>query len=84
MPGLPRPVWMIGKSGDCRECAEAIRDSLGDGQIIRITPPTGAGFFGPYRGQDTASWNMGNHYVVVLNGRVYDAFTPAGGEAIAD
>ncbi len=55
---------------------------LGDGQIVRFGP---AGtFFGNYRRQETINWNNGNHVVVVLNGRVYDAFTPKGGESIAE
>ncbi|WP_306321775.1 MULTISPECIES: hypothetical protein [unclassified Streptomyces] len=41
-------------------------------------------FFGKYRDQETINWNNGNHYVVVRDGRVYDAFTPKGGESIAE
>jgi hypothetical protein len=68
--------------GDCQACAERIRDSLGDGAVIRIPAP--GPFFGKYRDQETPNWNNGYHAVVVLNGRVYDAFTPKGGELIAD
>jgi len=83
VPGLPRAASMISNGpGDCAVCAQRIRDSLGDGEIIRFSPP--GGFFGNYREQDTYNWNNGYHAVVVLNGRVYDAFTPKGGELIAD
>ncbi|MFC9061219.1 ALF repeat-containing protein, partial [Streptomyces sp. NPDC057074] len=77
VPGMPRPATAIPRTGDCKACAERIRDSLGGGEIVRFDPPR---YFGPYRGQDTMSWT--HHYVVVLDDRVYDAFTPSGGEAV--
>ncbi|MFC9946334.1 hypothetical protein ACFVI1_25575, partial [Streptomyces pratensis] len=80
VPGLPRDKSMITKGpGDCKACAERIRDSLGGGEIVRFGPP--GKYFGNYRGQDTSGWS--HHYVVVLNDRVYDAFAPKGGESIA-
>ncbi|WP_328656254.1 hypothetical protein [Streptomyces sp. NBC_00334] len=83
VPGLPGAASQITNGpGDCQACAERIRDSLGDGQVVRFGP---AGpFFGNYRGQGTINWDNGYHAVVVLNDRVYDAFTPKGGESIAE
>ncbi|PPA39229.1 hypothetical protein BF14_005360 [Streptomyces griseus] len=83
IPGFPRDKSKITSgAGDCQACAERIRDNLGDGKIVRFRP---AGpYFGKYRGQDTDGWNNGYHVVVVLNGRVYDAFTPKAGESIPE
>ncbi|MEW2082438.1 polymorphic toxin-type HINT domain-containing protein [Streptomyces sp. NPDC005283] len=80
IPGLPRPASKITDGpGDCQACAEGIRDSLGGGDLVRFNPPR---FFGPYRKQDTMNWT--HHWVVVKDGRVYDAFTPRAGETIAE
>ncbi|WP_097867951.1 hypothetical protein [Streptomyces sp. rh34] len=83
IPGLPRDKSKITSGpGDCQACAERIRDNLGDGKIVWFGP---AGpYFGKYREQDTDFWNNSYHVVVVLNGRVYDAFTPKAGESIPE
>lgn len=79
VPGLPRNKSKITNGpGDCRECAEKIRDSLGGGDIHRFEPSPFPNF-GPYQGQPQ-SWT--HHYAVVKDGRVYDAFTPRGGVTI--
>lgn len=79
VPGFPRDKSKITNGpGDCKACAEQIRDSLGGGEIIRFEKP--GNFFGDYREQYN-TWD--HHYVVVRDGRVYDAFTPKGGETIA-
>ncbi|MET8541073.1 polymorphic toxin-type HINT domain-containing protein, partial [Kitasatospora sp. NPDC004799] len=81
VPGLPRTPDKIGTGpGDCKECAESIRDSLGGGNVVRFDPaPYPA--FGRYQGQEHV-WT--HHYVVVRDGRVYDAFTPRGGLTIPE
>ncbi|MFC5019434.1 hypothetical protein [Streptomyces lienomycini] len=58
VPGLPKAASQITNGpGDCQACAERIRDSLGDGQVVRFGP---AGpFFGNYRGQGTINWDNG-------------------------
>jgi RHS repeat-associated protein len=50
----------------------SITDPRIGGDIKVIQPPKGAKFLGKYRGQ-TPGWN--DHWVVVKDGRVYDAFT---------
>lgn len=83
VPGFPRDASKIKSGpGDCQACAERIRDNLGDGKVVRFSPPVR--YFGKYRGQSTENWDNGYHVVVVLNGRVYDAFTPKAGESIAE
>jgi hypothetical protein len=80
VPGLPRSVDEIVNSGGCDVCARKIRESLGGGKIVTIRPIDE--FYLPkYRDKD-AGWNF--HVVVVHEGRVYDAWTPRGGESVAD
>ncbi|MFI2612514.1 polymorphic toxin-type HINT domain-containing protein [Kitasatospora sp. NPDC018619] len=81
VPGLPKSLNKITDGpGDCLQCAEKIRDSLGGGDIHRFEPSPYPNF-GPYQGQPQ-SWT--HHYVVIRDGRVYDAFTPRGGLTISE
>ncbi|MFD8821392.1 hypothetical protein ACFV1C_03350 [Streptomyces sp. NPDC059605] len=58
VPGLPCDKSMITNGpGDCQVCAERIRDSIGDGRIVRIPAP--GPFFGKYHGQEDYNWNNG-------------------------
>ncbi|MEV6781226.1 hypothetical protein [Streptomyces sp. NPDC051098] len=76
VPGLPRDKSMITNGpGDCQACAERIRNSLGEGEVVRIPAPRS--FFDKYRDQETDNWNNGYHAVVVLNEPLSSC--PAGG-----
>ncbi|MFD6427096.1 hypothetical protein, partial [Streptomyces sp. NPDC060198] len=80
IPGLPRDVSEIPRSGGCDVCAENIRDSLGGGTIFTLENNQG-GELPYYRGQDSQWWW---HAVVVYEGRVYDAWTGRAGETVAE
>ncbi|MFE7404063.1 ALF repeat-containing protein, partial [Streptomyces sp. NPDC057557] len=80
--GLPQDVEDIPDSFGCEACARRIRDSLGDGELRTIKPRPNTQLLLPnYRGKDSGWYN---HVVLVLNGRVYDAWTARGGETVAE
>ncbi|MFD8821394.1 ALF repeat-containing protein [Streptomyces sp. NPDC059605] len=80
--GLPQDVEDIPDSFGCEACARRIRDSLGEGELRTIKPRPNTSLLLPnYRGRDSGWYN---HVVMVLNGRVYDAWTARGGETIAE
>ncbi|MGC7096155.1 DUF6531 domain-containing protein [Amycolatopsis lurida] len=80
VPGLPRSDDQITDGpGDCQQVAEQIRESLGAGEIHHITPQAPYPVLGPYQSRH-AEWR--DHYAVVHEGRVYDAFTPRNGVPI--
>ncbi|MFD0560394.1 RHS repeat-associated core domain-containing protein [Stackebrandtia endophytica] len=64
-----RPTSEICGSFGCEKVAEKIKEKIG-GEIVEISPLMGR-YLPQYRGQDTL-WQQ--HFVVVKNGRVYDAF----------
>ncbi|MDQ1038611.1 hypothetical protein QFZ75_005027 [Streptomyces sp. V3I8] len=80
VPGLPRSTDEIENSGGCDVCAENIKKSLGGGKIVHIKPVDEM-YLPKYRGVDSG-WQF--HVVVVLNDRVYDAWTGRAGDSVAE
>jgi hypothetical protein len=76
----PLPVTKIPQSYGCDEVADKVVREIG-GERGRIEPSVEETVLGPYRGVH-APWYY--HTVVVLDGRVYDAFTGRDGVPIEE
>ena len=75
---VPEDPNNICQSTGCEDVAKEIQQKIG-GTRYRIEDQYGAPTLGKYRGEDTY-WNY--HEVVIKDGRVYDAWTPATGEPL--
>ncbi|NYE45560.1 Flp pilus assembly pilin Flp [Spinactinospora alkalitolerans] len=76
----PRDPSEICNSSGCEDVAAEIQSEIG-GEVRVIRDGYGAPGLGQYRGEDTM-WS--EHWVVVKDGRVYDAWTGRYGEPIDD
>jgi hypothetical protein len=78
--------WLAAEVGDprflnnCDKIAKQIQKLIG-GEVKKVLPTPGAKWLGAFKGMNL-KWYW--HEVVVLNGRVYDAFTGHLGLPIAE
>ncbi|GAA4119422.1 hypothetical protein GCM10022284_75170 [Streptomyces hundungensis] len=77
----PRPKSAITGVADCDQCALDIQKALGGGDIYQVAGRFPGARPYMYRGVETI-WPQ--HFVVIKDGKVFDAWTGRGGEAVED
>ncbi|MQS16207.1 hypothetical protein F7Q99_29265 [Streptomyces kaniharaensis] len=77
----PRAKSAINGVADCDQCALDIQKALGGGDIYQVAGRFPGARPYVYRGVET---NWPQHFVVIKDGRAFDAWTGRGGESIED
>lgn len=74
-PQVDSNGWPVPTQSNCLECAEVIKGKAG-GEIYEMKDSLGAKL-GPSKRDPFGKWH--NHFLVIKDGRAYDAFTGSGG-----